>query len=980
MKNTWRGQLLAKTVLAGIPAILGMALTAPSFAQAPAAAAPETRDVVVVTGTRITTPGYESSSPITSVGSQDIGYEQPVAIESLLRELPSATPAIGPGVNNGSNGGGTIDLRGLGANRGLVLMDGRRIVPFTLTGSVDTNVIPVALIDRIDLVTGGASAVYGADAITGVVNFILKHDFQGAQLDASYGISDEGDAARKNIDLTMGGNFDNGKGNAVLSLGYTKTDQLLVGDRAIGQTTTNSATGATRGSTTTVPARVTTITLAGGTPLPTTGDGSRIDPSTGTIIAAGNADTRNTNPLNLFQTPLDRYQVSGLTNYQVFDWLNLYADVLYVRSNVHTQLDTSGTFGNTFDIPIGNPFIPTAARNQICAARNIPAAQCIVGNTTTVPLTVDRRITEFGPRLNDFQTKTFQYTVGAKGDLPWQGWSYDAYYSRGESDQVQTRGHWGSLSKVRQALGAVSTTTCLNTANNCVPLNLFGAEGSITPAMIGFIDLSALLQTHVDQEVISASVSGDLGAFRSPFAKDPIGVAGGYEYRRDSAGNQSDGSSQIQGEVLGTGAPTPDRHGAFQLKEWFAEASVPLVQDMPFIQKLSAELGYRYTDFASAKDDNYDTYKAGLDWAPIDDLRFRYMFQHAVRAPSVNELFAPQVTGLSNLTTDPCQGNLINAGQANTAGSLSNLCRLTGVPTAVIGSLPTPSSGQVNNLTGGNPNLGPEVAETSTLGAVYQPGWLPSFRMSVDYWNIHITDAITGPSVTDILNGCYSTQFNPTLAMNSSCASILRNPNTGTLNGVEAKGIVTAIDNLGVIKSDGIDVNAAYKLGLGTFGDLNFSFTGTMLLDMETTPTPASITRECTGYYSVACGNNFNASLAQGLAYYDYKWNLRTSWHYSDFDVSLNWRHLSDLDDEPGAPTFLPQYSHISAYDYFDLAGVWDLNDKIRLNLTVNNLLDKKPPFVGNTIGTTGTNSGNTFPTYYDAIGRYFTFGARARY
>jgi outer membrane receptor protein involved in Fe transport len=994
MKNLFRGRLLAKTVLAGMSLGAGVA-AAPALAQTQPAAA-ETKDVVVITGTRITSPGYESSSPITSVGDSEINMAQPVAIEALLKDLPSAVPAIGPAVNNGANGGGTIDLRGLGSNRALVLMDGRRIVPFTLTGQVDTNVIPIALIDRVDLVTGGASAVYGADAITGVINFILKHDFEGIELNASYGISDEGDAARKRIDLTMGGNFAEGRGNAVLSLGYTLTDQLLVGDRDIGQTTTNSTTGATRGSTTTVPARVGTVTLAGGTPLlaaaPNTPtcpnslgatvacDGMRINPTTGALVPAGDNDTRNTNPNNLFQAPLDRYQVTGLANYQVNDWIEAYADMLYVRSNVHTQLDTSGTFANTFDVPIGNPFIPQAARNQICAARNIAAANCVVGNTTIVPLTIDRRITEFGPRLNDFNTKTLQYTVGIRGDIPmWENWNYDIYYNHGESDQVQTRGHWGSLSKVRQALNAVSTTACVTTSNNCVPLNLFGAEGSITPAMINFIDLSALLQTHVDQEIISASVSGDLGAFKSPWAANPIGVAGGYEYRRMNAGTQSDGSSQIQGEVLGTGAPTPDRKGAYQLHEWFAEASVPLISDMMLVDDLSLELGYRYTEFASAAEDNYDTYKVGLNWAPIDDLRFRGMFQHAVRAPSVNELFAPQVTGLSNLSVDPCQGTSINQAQATTAGSLSNLCRLTGVPTGVIGALPAPSSGQVNVLSGGNPNLGPEVADTTTIGFVYQPSWLPRFRVAVDYWNIEIEDAITGPSVTDILQSCYTTALNPSLAFNGACALVGRNPSTGTLNGVESRGVVTAIDNLGKLKSQGWDFAASYQLPLGNLGDLALKFQGTLLNDQETQPTPTSVNRECTGYYSVACGNNFSA-LSQNLAYYDYKWTLGATWSYEAFDVSLNWRHLSELDDEPGAPTFLPQFSHIDAFDYFDLAGVWDFNDHLRFNVTINNLFDEEPPFVGNTIGTTGTNSGNTFPTYYDAIGRYMTFGAKVRY
>ena len=975
-----KARLLRSSLLAALCAAPGLVSSA-AAQQTPAPPAAdqdaEERSVIVVTGTRIATPGYVSNSPIISIGEEELTEQQPVTVEQLLRTLPNAVPAIGTNVNNGSGGGATLDLRGLGSNRNLLLMDGRRLVPFNLTGSVDTNVIPLALIERVDLVSGGASAVYGADAITGVVNFILNHNFEGAQIAATYGISQEGDAARKRVEVTMGGDIADGRGNAVVSVGYTKTDPLYAGERPFGTTTVNSANGSLRGSTTTVPPRINTTVLAGGTAFPTSTDGWYINPTNGAIEAASNAQTFNTNPTNLMQTPLDRYQITGLTNYDITDWMSAYMDVLYVRSDVHTELASTGTFANTFDVPIGNPYIPTAARNQICAARNIAPANCVVGNATIVPLTIDRRFTEIGPRLNDFHTTTLQYTAGLKGDLPIENWTWDLYYSRGESDQKQVRGNWGSLSKLRQALNATSTTACTSTANGCVPVNPFGDVGSMTPAMLNFINLSAVLGQTVQQEVISATASGDLGeVIKSPFSPDRIGIAGGYEWRRVAAGNQSDGSSQTLGEVLGTGAPTPDRKGAYQLREFFAEASVPIVSDMYLINNLSIEAGVRHTEFFSAKDDKYNTWKAGIEYAPIDGLRFRTMWQKAVRAPTVNELFAPQVTGLSNLATDPCQGANISQAQANTAGTLSNLCLLTGVPLGVIGSLPAPSSGQVNNFSGGNPALGPEVAKTRTMGVVFQPSFVPNLTVTLDRYTIKITDAITTPSVNDIMVPCYTT--NPSFTLNSSCALVGRNPITGTLNGVEAKGVTVALNNFGVFSTAGWDLGVSYSLDLADFGmdigELDFQFNGTQLDKAVAQPTPTSIVRECAGYYSNSCATNY------GQTNYDYKWSLSTGWSKGPFKAGLNWRHLSEQTEEPLDTVYLPLFSHVDAYDYFDLSGSWTVNDIVDLSLTVNNLLDEQPPFVGNTIGSTAQNFANTFPSNYDVLGRFFTFGARAKF
>jgi outer membrane receptor protein involved in Fe transport len=962
-----------RTVFAGSMLVGMTAMMHNAIAQE---AAPQKIESVQVTGTRITTPGTTSTSPISSVSSEEIKSSQPVAVEEFFKGLPAAVPAIGPGTNNGSAGGATIDLRGLGPNRTLVMINGRRLVPFNLNGTVDTNTIPIALLSRVDLLTGGASVAYGADAVAGVVNFNLKKNFTGIDVTTSYGgTTEDHDGKKKRTDLTMGANLDDGRGNVVLSIGKTSADPVTQGARSYGVTSLSSVNGKPTGSNTTIPSGFAIGKGTGGTD--TLAGNWQIDPASGKLVSP--LVQYNTNPLNYYATGLERTQATSLAHYKINDHADVYAEVFYTSSKVSSTLAESGTFGNVFNVPIGNAFIPDAARQQICERRGITAANCVVGNTTMVPMTVNRRFVELGPRYNNFDNKTLQYNIGIKGDLV-MDWTYDAYWSRGTADQIQTRLNWGSLSKVQQALNAVSTTTCVNAANGCVPLNVFGAAGSITPAQLAFVNSSAILLQNVQQDVGSINFSGDFGnKFVSPWAGQPISMAITAEQRRATAGTQSDAASQIQSEVLGTGAPTPDRVGTFTLKEYAAEAQIPLIKDKPFIRALNAEAGYRETSFETAgAKQNYSSWKVGGDWEPVRSLRFRANVQKATRAPNVNELFQPLTTGLSNVAEDPCQLGKINAADANKAGTLSNLCRLTGVPVSEVGSVPVPSSGQINNLTGGNPKLGPEEAKTKTIGFVWEP--VAKLAISVDYYKIQIDKAVSSLSTTDILDGCY--KLNPSYTFNESCAAIGRNPANGTFNGADSKGVFTPLSNSGYQETSGVDVNVNYRLAakqmnldpkFGTF-DLAFAFTQVQKFDFKGTPT--GTTRDCVGYYSVACASISNST----APVYKRKFNQRTTWNVGDFAVGYNWRYTSAVDVEPGSGTYLPQFSHIKAYNYVDLSGVWNYSKNLRLNVSVNNAANKKPPIVGANVSTTSMDSGNTFPNAYDAIGRYITFGASLKF
>ena len=929
--------------------------------------ASQAQEEILVTGTRIRAPGVTANSPIQSVTSEDLEITQPTTVEEFFKKLPGAIPAIGPGTNNGSNGGASIDLRGLGSNRNVVLIDGRRVTPADLDGRTDTNIIPLALIERIDIITGGASAVYGSDAVSGAVNVITRRDFEGVELSATYGQSAESDAGRQTYDITVGSNLEDGRGNVALSLNYSKAEPLRQDARPIGKFSLSSTNGAVQGSGTATPVVINNLVPG------------QLQVSSGSIVPIYN--TYNFQPDNFYQTALDRYQLTALGHYGVTDKMEVYANLMYSRNDVFSQIAPSGSFLNNYAVPIGNPFLPAAARQQICTAAAIAPANCVAGNPTEVTLSLGRRFEELGPRMQSFENSGFQSTLGVRGEIN-DHWSWDTYWSYGESEQTRTRDNWGSLSRLQQSLRALNPNACTNTTNGCVPFNIFGPLGSITQPMLNFVNLDAITRTNVDQKVFEGFVSGDLGDFGIPWSERPIGLAAGAEYRTLFAANASDGSSQIQGEVLGTGAPTPDRKGKVTLEELFAEIIVPIVTDKTLANSLSLEAGIRTTDFevsGSSGVQSYDSYKFGGEWAPVDQFRIRFMRQHATRSPNINELFEPIVSGLSNLAVDPCQLALINQAQANTAGTLSNLCRLTGVPLATIGALPPPSAGQINVRTGGNPSLGPEKADTETIGFVWTPGFAENLTITLDYYNIQVKDAVSSPTATDVLNDCYSTARNPGLVLNAACGLVLRDTVTGTFNGATAPGVVRALSNVGYYETDGYDIGADYTLSFDNerLGDLMISFNANIVESWNFQATPSAVLRDCLGFYSVACDTATNVTSGPRP---DLVWTETTRWMFGDFDLSLTWRNISELEEEPGGSTFLPAFMSIQEYDYFDLGFGWDATDSIRLSFTVLNLTDEEPPNVGQTIGGTSNNSGNTYPQSYDAIGQFYTLGVDMRF
>ena len=1003
---------------------------------------------IVVTGSLIRNPNLEASSPVSVIGQEEIELQQANVAEELLRELPGAVPAIGSAVNNGNGGASFVDLRGLGTNRNVVLLDGQRIAPSNFVGRVDLNNIPLALVQRTEVLTGGASTTYGADAVSGVVNFITRKDFAGAEINVSEQITEEGDGNRFRADLTLGANFDDGRGNAVFSIGYQETDPIYQGQRDVSFLNVDSFTGQVGGgSNTAVPSN---FSFGGGGVGAARLTGNRqVDPALGGAVRpqfgadgttalpgqVGVYAPFNFNPYNIFQTPFERFNMFGQANYEIADGVEIFTRGLFSKNTVSTIIAPSGVFATNVTIPVSNPFLPAALRAQFCAnndfqhggangsganagavgnlstagIQTLTPAECAAAALATSPTdpnyrtftaNLSRRTTEVGPRISNYVTTIFDYQIGLRGDLS-DAIGYEFSGAYGESENTQTQQGYVLTSRTRQSLLATSPTACLNTTGGCVPTDFFGPEGAITAAAANFLSAESTVTSFTSLAQVKGTVNADTG-IASPWAEDTLGIAVGAEYRNYTATRRSDTLAQTPGELGGAGGAAPNIDGSYNVKEVFGELIAPLVEDKPFFESLSLEAGVRYSKYEVQAPGNpsYDTttYKVGGQWEPGFGLKIRGQYSRAARAPNIGELFTPIATGLTALNTDPCQGVA-----PTTNAELRAICLAQGAPAFVIGNIQAPTAGQANATTGGNINLKPEKADTYTAGVVFQPEFVPGLSLAVDWFDIKVNGASSVPTPGDAITACFGA--NPTTpaagsSTSAACTIIGRDPNTGNLNGNPATttGLFLARSNLGTLVSRGIDLTANYTRDLG-FANLAIGFVGTYTKDSKFKASPSAINRECVGFYSPNCG------VSLGQIQPKYQFSQRTTLGFGDVDVSLLWRYLDNvryedaqfaddlaaaLGDPAGCPDpqgadtggclVDPAFREIEAYHYFDLSTRFGVTENISLTFSVENLFDKAPPLVGATVGTATANSGNTYPSTYDSLGRKFAVSARVRF
>ena len=970
-----RGRLLASTIICGA----ALAVAAPAFAQE------TTVDAVVVTGSRIPQPNLVGTSPVTQVTSEDISTAGVTKVEDLINSLPQAFAAQNSSVSNGASGTATVDLRGLGSVRTLVLIDGRRL-PYGSPNdaAADLNQIPGGMVERVEVLTGGASAVYGSDAIAGVVNFIMKKDFEGVQVDAQYSFyqhnndfdgtgnirnvianraatnpvqfklpdSNVIDGYGKEVTVLLGINAPDDRGNLTAYLTYRNDDAVSQANRdfsgcSLG--TSEQVLGGVQsfrcgGSGTSNPGTFTDFSTFNYTVNSTTGNTFRNFNST--------TDQYNFGPINYFQRPDERYSLGAMGHYEINEHFDVFTQLMFTDYSTVAQIAPSGDFFNTSTINCGNPMLSATQKSQINCTPVMIAAD------TPTSLYIGRRNVEGGGRQDDLRYQSYRGVIGVRGAIA-DGWNYDlaAQYSRVQLSRIYRNDF--SVTRLGRALDVVDvggTPTCRSVVNgtdpNCVPYNIF-TIGGVTQGALDYLQVPGIQTASTTQQVVTFAVNGDLGSLgiQSPAADRPVAVALGVEYRREGLFSDTDNAFST-GDLAGQGGPTIGLSGTTENYDLFAEVVAPLIEGKPMAELLSIEAAYRFSDYGSGI--NSSTYKIAGDWAPTNDVRFRASFQRAVRAPNVIELFTAQGLGLFDIDGDPCGPVTTGVIQATLAQ-----CLATGVTAGQYRSAGlTSPAGQYQFLGGGNQNLDPETADTYTYGVVFTPGFLPGLSLSLDYYHIEVTDLISTVGASNTLDACYGS--NDPVA----CAKIHRS--AGGQIWVGGGYVDDFNTNIGGLEVSGVDLVTNYRLnldavGLADLGAVSFNFVGSWLEKNDTDPGAGQAIDECAGKFGNDCGTPKPEWRHRARATWETPW---------DASISLTWRHIGEVEMQNGATTRIDY--KFDAENYFDLSGNWEIKDGVTVRGGVNNVLDDDPQ-LSRSVGTTG--NGNTYPQTYDSFGRYVFMG-----
>jgi len=921
---------------------------------------------VEVTGSRIATANLESISPVTVVNAKDIKLEGVRSVESLLNNLPQVFADQGGSVSNGSTGTATVNLRNFGADRTLVLVNGRRLPAGSPRNpAADLNQIPVGLVKRVEVLTGGAGAIYGSDAVAGVVNFIMDDNFQGVQIDSNYQFYNHqqnggpaadaatrrnfqlpgdksADAKVKDISLTMGGNFADGRGNAVVFLGYKKEDPLLQSERdftacSLGGSTTGDTFNC-GGSGTSFPGRF----LVG------TRSFTVADANGGVRPYIGANDAYNFGPLNYFRRPSERYTFSSFTHYDINDKTRVYGEASFHDDSTVAQIAPSGLFGldasGANAITFENPLLSNAWRRTL--GLNAPG--------DTADLVIFRRNVEGGGRRDDLNHTSYRGVVGVKGDVG--NWKYDVFAQVGKVRYAETYFNDFSVARSARALdvvpGANGAPVCRSTLNgidpNCVPYNIWSL-GGVTKEALTYLQTPGFQRGNTSQTVQGVNLSTDLGEYglKLPTSTEGIGLALGWEHRTEKLSLDNDAAFE-SGDLAGQGGPTKNVSGQFSVRDYYAETRIPILQKQPFADQLNVTASYRKSDYSTGQ--KTSSYGAGIEWAPIKEAKFRFSYQRAARAANVVELYTPAGLGLYDMSSDPCAGETPTATLAQ--------CARTGVTAAQYGNIVDSPAQQYNQITGGNTNLAPEESDSYTLGLVLTP--TRNTSVTIDAFDMKVNGIIGGLPATTSLESCLATG-DPTF-----CSLITRD-RLGTLWALETAQIVATNQNLGMASTKGVDLGANWNAKLGDWGSLNLSLMGTYLKEFKQQDLPGGDTRECAGLHGPTCGVPLPKWRHKVRAVWGTPWN--------GVELGATWRYVRgvDLDTESEAAD-----ASLGARNYLDLVGSWQINRNFTLRAGMNNALDKDPPLSGVVAAVFG--NGNTYPQVYDAMGRHIFLNLTAKF
>src|ERR1700722_6501492 len=967
---------------------------------------------VVVTGSRIPIPNDVAISPVTEINSTLIERTGVTRIEDLLNSLPQVFADQGSTVSNGADGTAAVNLHGFGSGRTLVLVNGRRLGPGDPEGGSqsDLNQIPVELINSVEILTGGASSVYGTDAGAGVVNFKLIDHFEGLKVTANYGFynhtndNTEGvnDAIvgenftlapthvdtgfTKDLSLLAGLDTPDGKGNgmfyatyrdiaAVLQSQYSYSACNLTSGYLVGQSA-NGGQFQCIGSPTSYPGLFKTIDLDSGA----TGPAQTIGPH-GNLIPYSTADSYNSTPTNYFQRPDKRYTGGALLHYTFNEHATAYSEIQYMNDRTIAQIAPSGAFfGTSMDtVNCKDPELSPSMIKNWCGGSTAGSASLLIG----------RRNIEGVPRIDDIEHTSWRVVIGTRGTID-DAWQYDASGQYSNVHRVEAIYNDMSIMKVVNALsvvgynsatgivggaGAVSTCTSALPGSfsgiypnagsdlSCVPWNIF-QTGGVNAKALNYIAASVSDCGEVGQQILSTNFTGDLGKYgaRLPTAAEGVKVNLGAEWREVKSSFKPDLEFQ-NGDVEAQNGAVLPVSGAIIAREVFAESHVPIISDQPLAKSLNFDTGYRFSSYGAGF--NTNTYKFGLEWTPATDFRLRGSWSRAVRAPNIAERFASQSVAADG-ATDPCAGATPAFSQAQ--------CARTGVTATQYGNI-APSATQVyNGLTGGNPQLQSETATTASFGIGWNPSSLKGFRVQTDYYDIRIEGVIQQIGADTILQECVANDLFCNLVHRDHFGSLWLTPQGYTID---------ILTNEGELEQRGIDADLGYDFAVGRLGEVMLSSVGTYMISDVTEPIQgiATTSYDCAGYYGAICGPPRPR----------WRQTSRLTWQipWRNVEVALAWRYFGPvrLDSTSSNPNLAESAAinggisntdaRLSSRSYIDLSAALQLTKIISLRAGINNLLKKDPPIMG---GDDPPANGNTFPQIYDSLGRYIFGTVIARF
>lgn len=959
-----KSALLAGTVMAGAMIATPVAAQTTGTENDPAvqaepAVGPD--NFIVVTGSRIERRNVETAAPVAVVDAAEFELSGTVNVENVINSLPQVIPGTTSFSNNPGNGTATLNLRGLGATRTLVLVNGRRWMFYDAAQIVDLNTIPSFLLDSVDVVTGGASAVYGSDALAGVVNFRLKN-VEGIEMGGQYSITERGDGSRYQVHGAIGTSFDDNRGNATVYAEYYKRDSIFQGDRGFS----NFALGGESfgsdlqqfGSSLLEESR---LTYRGNAPAASRG-GTAFENTTlaffdqpGNLVAY-DGRTYNYAPSNYLQIPQERYLMGGYANYEISDGHTAFTEVSFINNRVAQELAPTPILINVgVDINSVSQFLNAATLADL---QQIDAAETgTQANDGIVDLQVRRRLTEAGPRNSLDERSAFRVLTGMRGPIT-DTINYEGYYSF-----ARTRN-----SNIQQGNAAISRFTA-GLDGTGTPINIFGA-GQLTPAMVDTFVIQAQNSDISTLQVLTAAVTGSFGDFAIGNS-DPIGFAAGVERRIVSASFIPD-EFLASGDVAGFNAGEPTS-GGYNVNEVFGELNIPVqVGDM----RLELSGAARYSDYSLETVGGAFTWAVGAEFSPIPDVTLRGQYQRAIRAPNVGELFQGSSIGFPG-ATDPC------ATAAALTGNLREQCIANGVPAANLGnSAVIQPDSQTAAFFGGNPFLAEETSDSYTFGVVLQPTFIPGFTVTADYFDISIDDAISTIGLQTALDLCFD--GNATNVNSVNCAPFVGSRDfTGAFDRNNAPRLGGA--NIAAINVSGIDLEVNYRTTipfslLTDTGEqsLSLSFLGTWTESSSFAPDQNDPTNvfECEGRFANNCGQPTPK----------YKWTSRASFVDGPMTTSIRWRHLSGVKDDDDSVDYAAfnGIERIDAYDLVDLTLSFEANENLTFAFGVNNLFDTlpgTPTFGADGVVSNRPNSlllgdnqeqANTYPSTYDVLGRDF--------